>query len=35
MGKQGKDGKISEMLKMFPVQNMQHPFERLWQNSSI
>ena len=32
---QGKVGKITEMLKIFSVQNMEHPFETLRQKSII
>ena len=32
MGKQGKVKKMSEALKVYSVQNIQHPFETLWEN---
>ena len=35
MGKQGKVKKMSEALKVYLVQNIQHPFETLWEESPI
>ena len=34
MGKQGKIKKMSEALKVYSVQNIQHPFETLWEERS-
>ena len=35
MGKQGKVKKMSEALKVYLVQNIQHAFETLWEESPI
>ena len=35
MGKQGKVKKMSEALKVYSVQNIQQPFEKLWEKSPI